>query len=55
MSMVKVHIKNNRWAEGSFPNTPEGEEVNPPPSGDGSSGGDGGGGAGGGEKRKRTE
>ncbi len=24
---VKVHIKNNRWAEGSFPNTPEGEEV----------------------------
>lgn len=27
MSMIKVHIKNNRWAEGSFPNTPEGEEV----------------------------
>ena len=27
MSTVKVHIKNNRWAEGSFPNTPEGEEV----------------------------
>lgn len=25
--LVKVHIKNNRWAEGSFPNTPEGEEV----------------------------
>lgn len=25
--MIKVHIKNNRWAEGSFPNTPEGEEV----------------------------
>lgn len=24
---VKVHIKNNRWAAGSFPNTPEGEEV----------------------------
>lgn len=24
---VKVHIKNNRWSEGSFPNTPEGEEV----------------------------
>ncbi|KIC08981.1 dehydrogenase [Leisingera sp. ANG-M1] len=24
---VKVHVKNNRWAEGSFPNTPEGEEV----------------------------
>ena len=24
---VKVHIKNNRWAPGSFPNTPEGEEV----------------------------
>lgn len=24
---AKVHIKNNRWAEGSFPNTPEGEEV----------------------------
>ena len=24
---VKIHIKNNRWAEGSFPNTPEGEEV----------------------------
>ncbi len=27
MTTVKVHIKNNRWAEGSFPNTPEGEEV----------------------------
>ncbi len=25
--VVKVHVKNNRWAEGSFPNTPEGEEV----------------------------
>ncbi len=24
---VKVHVKNNRWAEGSFPNTPEGEDV----------------------------
>ncbi len=24
---TKVHVKNNRWAEGSFPNTPEGEEV----------------------------
>jgi len=24
---VRVHVKNNRWAEGSFPNTPEGEEV----------------------------
>ncbi len=24
---INVHIKNNRWAEGSFPNTPEGEEV----------------------------
>ena len=24
---VKVHVKNNRWAEGSFPNTPEGEAV----------------------------
>jgi phosphoglycerate dehydrogenase-like enzyme len=24
---LKVHVKNNRWAEGSFPNTPEGEEV----------------------------
>lgn len=24
---TKVHIKNNRWAPGSFPNTPEGEEV----------------------------
>ena len=24
---IKLHIKNNRWAEGSFPNTPEGEEV----------------------------
>ena len=24
---VKVHVKNNRWAEGSFPNTKEGEDV----------------------------
>lgn len=24
---IKIHIKNNRWTEGSFPNTPEGEEV----------------------------
>ncbi len=24
---VKIHIKNNRWKPGSFPNTPEGEEV----------------------------
>lgn len=24
---LKIHIKNNRWAPGSFPNTPEGEEV----------------------------
>lgn len=24
---IKVHIKNNRWADGSFPNTPEGEAV----------------------------
>ncbi len=24
---IKVHVKNNRWAPGSFPNTPEGEEV----------------------------
>lgn len=24
---IKLHIKNNRWAEGSFPNTPEGEVV----------------------------
>ena len=24
---IKIHIKNNRWKEGSFPNTPEGEEV----------------------------
>ena len=24
---MKIHIKNNRWALGSFPNTPEGEEV----------------------------
>jgi len=24
---LKVHVKNNRWAPGTFPNTPEGEEV----------------------------
>ena len=24
---IKVHVKNNRWANGSFPNTPEGEAV----------------------------
>ena len=24
---MKIHIKNNRWAPGSFPNTPEGEDV----------------------------
>ncbi|MEL7468870.1 MAG: D-2-hydroxyacid dehydrogenase [Pseudomonadota bacterium] len=24
---IRVHVKNNRWAPGSFPNTPEGEEV----------------------------
>lgn len=24
---IKVHVKNNRWAAGSFPNTPEGEDV----------------------------
>ena len=24
---VKVHVKNNHWAAGSFPNTPSGEEV----------------------------
>ena len=23
----KIHIKNNRWKDGSFPNTPEGEKV----------------------------
>ena len=23
----RIHVKNNRWAAGSFPNTPEGEEV----------------------------
>ena len=23
----KIHIKNNRWAKDSFPNTPEGEKV----------------------------
>ena len=27
MKKVKIHIKNNRWAAGSFPNTPEGEQV----------------------------
>ena len=25
--VTKIHIKNNRWAPGSFPNTPEGEKV----------------------------
>ena len=25
--VTKVHVKNNRWAEGSFPNTQEGEDV----------------------------
>ena len=24
---TRIHVKNNRWAEGSFPNTPEGEDV----------------------------
>ena len=24
---IKIHVKNNHWAEGSFPNTPSGEEV----------------------------
>ena len=24
---IRIHIKNNRWREGSFPNTPEGEKV----------------------------
>ena len=24
---IKIHIKNNRWREGSFPNTAEGEKV----------------------------
>ena len=24
---IKVHVKNNRWAPGTFPNTPEGEKV----------------------------
>ena len=24
---MKVHVKNNRWQPGSFPNTPEGEAV----------------------------
>ncbi len=24
---IKIHIKNNRWKESSFPNTPEGEKV----------------------------
>ncbi len=24
---IKIHVKNNRWAPGSFPNTPEGEAV----------------------------
>ena len=25
--MIKIHIKNNRWRQGSFPNTPQGEEI----------------------------
>ena len=24
---IRIHVKNNHWAEGSFPNTPEGEKV----------------------------
>ena len=24
---TKIHIKNNRWKKGSFPNTPQGEEI----------------------------
>ena len=24
---IKIHIKNNRWNEGSFPNTPEAEKT----------------------------
>ena len=24
---IRIHIKNNRWRAGSFPNTPEGEKV----------------------------
>ena len=24
---LKIHIKNNKWAKGSFPNSPEGEKV----------------------------
>lgn len=27
MAKARIHVKNNRWAAGSFPNTPEGEEV----------------------------
>ena len=26
-SKIKIHIKNNRWKKGSFPNTAEGEKV----------------------------
>ena len=26
-NIIKIHIKNNRWKKGSFPNTPEGEKV----------------------------
>jgi phosphoglycerate dehydrogenase-like enzyme len=25
--ILKIHIKNNRWKKGSFPNTPEGEKI----------------------------
>ena len=24
---TSIHIKNNRWRQGSFPNTPQGEET----------------------------
>lgn len=27
MEKLRIHVKNNRWAPGSFPNTPEGEDV----------------------------
>ena len=26
-NILKIHVKNNRWKKGSFPNTPEGEKV----------------------------
>ena len=26
-NIIKIHVKNNRWKKGSFPNTPEGEKV----------------------------